>query len=300
MVSETKSPAKSSPVQVVKNAAQATKEPSKGSVPESSKAIKKPSHLVQQPTVSSKKTIEPLKTSKSLPSKNPRKQLQVVPDSESERHSDVVPETNESSSDEDDEIVIPQKQSKTNANSAHQPAESYVKKIKDNVVEGPSKMKKTSGGVATKRIEVVNDHDSSSSQSTSGAQLQQNRSDINKFVQLHLIKRKVISATQYAGNSSAMRTKLEEIAADIEDAAASYLPGPQASAQVEVEPVAHREVHLNIDPKKDEKKRRQRMDSSSDSESSNEEEETPLKKKQKMGAQNTVVKRIGLGPRKKV
>lgn len=125
-----------------------------------------------------------------------------------------------------------------------------------------------------------------------GAQLQRNRSDINKFVELHLIKRKVISAAQYAGSSTAMRTKLEEIAADIEDAAASYLPDPQASAQVQVEPVG---------AKKDEKKKkpRQWMDSSSDGESNNEEEETPLKKKQKMGAQNTVVKRIGLGPRKK-
>ncbi|KAJ3729306.1 hypothetical protein C8R42DRAFT_715601 [Lentinula raphanica] len=118
--------------------------------------------------------------------------------------------------------------------------------------------------------------------------------DVERFVQIHIIKRKVSTLIQDQSISSSMQAKLQEITSDLEDMAASHLP--DAGNRVE-----HNQQH-QASASLPQVNKRLRFATPDHLESSEDELYTPKKKKQKVRDEDNndvlnsplVIQRVGL------
>ncbi|KAJ3975725.1 hypothetical protein EV361DRAFT_865182 [Lentinula raphanica] len=119
--------------------------------------------------------------------------------------------------------------------------------------------------------------------------------DVERFVQIHIIKRKVSTLIQDQSISSSMQAKLQEITFDLEDMAASHLPDASNTG------VEHNQKH-QASANLPQVNKRLRFATPDHLESSEDELYTPKKKKQKVRDEDNndvlnsplVIQRVGL------
>ncbi|KAJ3907973.1 hypothetical protein F5879DRAFT_986049 [Lentinula edodes] len=167
-------------------------------------------HVHIKTAKNSKKTSSPKKLTQQYSDDDPE---EIIPESEDENHSE-----------EEEDIYI--------ASPPRKVPESIAKtKTRRSQVKGTSTSTNLGKGMTntTMMPTGVGTHAARPSHPTQSLP-QEHTWDVEKFVELHLIKRKVLSLMHSA--SGPLQAKLHEISSDLEDAAASHLPQANESVKM--------------------------------------------------------------------